>query len=143
MAFALAESRLCRTSGASEIHSSFREEGHMVHSYHLAGLADKRAQSKQPAERRHPPSRQTVEHRPMLIKAAAVVTTMALVQDPMRLVADVLIWRRVRRICPQLFDGPACAAAVAACLDEYQRELGLAPALSLPGRACNDHATGS
>jgi glycine cleavage system pyridoxal-binding protein P len=70
----------------------------------------------------------------MLLKAAAVVTTMALVQNPMRLAADVLIWRRVRRLCPQLFDGPACAAAVAACLDEYQRELAPAPARS-PGVA--------
>lgn len=79
----------------------------------------------------------------MLIKAAAVVTTVALLQDPMRLAADVLIWRRVRRICPQLFDGPACAAAVAACLDEYQRELALAPAPSLPDCGCNGQATGS
>jgi hypothetical protein len=109
----------------------------MVHSYHVAVRAARRAQPRQPARRRNPPSRQTVQYRHLLIRLAAVVMTMALVQDPMRLAADVLIWRHVRRVCPQLFDGPACAAAVAACLDEYRRELALAPAPSLPGHAGN------
>jgi glycine cleavage system pyridoxal-binding protein P len=59
----------------------------------------------------------------MLVKAAVTVLTVALVQAPVRLATDVVILRLARRTCPELFDGPACAAAVAACLDEYQREL--------------------
>jgi hypothetical protein len=57
------------------------------------------------------------------VKAVVAVATVALVQAPVRLATDLLVLRRLRRTCPQLFDGPACAAAVAACLDEYQREL--------------------
>lgn len=38
LAFAFRESRLRRPSGASEIHSSFREEGRMAHHHHLAEL---------------------------------------------------------------------------------------------------------
>jgi hypothetical protein len=63
----------------------------------------------------------------MLVKAAVAVAAVALVQAPVRVAADVLILRHCRHSCPQLFDGPACAAAVAACLDEYQRELDLDP----------------
>jgi hypothetical protein len=57
------------------------------------------------------------------IKLAAAVATAALVQGPLRLAAYALMLRRSRRAYPQLFDGHAAAAAVAACLDEYQREL--------------------
>ena len=59
----------------------------------------------------------------MLIKATVTVAIGAVVQAPMRLTVYVLVLRRLRRTCPQLFDGATCAAAVAACLDEYQREL--------------------
>lgn len=55
-------------------------------------------------------------------KLAAAVATAAFVQAPLRLTAYALILRRSRRAYPQLFDGHAAAAAVAACLDEYQRE---------------------
>ena len=74
----------------------------------------------------------------MLTKAAAAVATVALVQAPVRLAGDVLILRRLRRVCPQLFDGPACAAAVAACVDEYQRELDLPPVPSMLGCVGHD-----
>ena len=57
------------------------------------------------------------------IKLAAAVVTAALVQAPLRFAAYALMLRRSRRAYPQLFDGHAAAAAVAACLDEYQREL--------------------
>lgn len=63
----------------------------------------------------------------MLVKAAVAVATVALVQAPVRVAADVLILRRFRHVCPELFDGPACALAVAACLDEYRCELDLDP----------------
>lgn len=59
----------------------------------------------------------------MVVKAAVALVTVALVIDPVRLAISALILRRLRRTCPQLFDGPACAAAVAACLDMYRREL--------------------
>ncbi len=59
----------------------------------------------------------------MLVKASVAVVTVVLMQDPVRLATEVLILRSLRRTCPQLFDGPGCAAAVAACLDEYEREL--------------------
>jgi len=57
------------------------------------------------------------------IKLAAAVVTAAFVQAPLRCTAYALILRRSRRAYPQLFDGHAAAAAVAACLDEYEREL--------------------
>lgn len=87
------------TSGASEIQSSFMEEreGHMAQHHH-----------------------QQVDFQ---IKLAAAVLTAAIVQAPLRLAAYALMLRRSRRAYPQLFDGHAAAAAVAACLDEYQREL--------------------
>ena len=56
------------------------------------------------------------------IKLAAAVLTAALVQAPLRFAAYALMLRRSRRHCPQLFDGHAAAAAVAACLAEYERE---------------------
>lgn len=56
------------------------------------------------------------------IKLAAVVVTAAFVQAPVRFAAYALMLRRSRHAYPQLFDGHAAAAAVAACLDEYQRE---------------------
>ena len=56
------------------------------------------------------------------IKLAAAVVTAALVQAPLRFTAYALMLRRSRRAYPQLFDGHAAAAAVAACLDEYERE---------------------
>jgi hypothetical protein len=59
----------------------------------------------------------------MLIKAAAGVVIAAAVQAPVRFAVYVLALRSLRGTCPQLFDGPACAAAIAACIDEYQREL--------------------
>ena len=62
-------------------------------------------------------------HQPVHIKLAAAVMTAALVQAPLRFTAYALMLRRSRRAYPQLFDGHAAAAAVAACLDEYQREL--------------------
>jgi hypothetical protein len=65
-------------------------------------------------------------HQPVQIqlKLAAVVVTAAFVQAPVRFAAYALMLRRSRRAYPQLFDGHAAAAAVAACLDEYQRGLG-------------------
>jgi hypothetical protein len=78
----------------------------------------------------------------MLTKAAAAVATVALVQSPVRLVADVLILRRFRRVCAQLFDGPACAAAVAACVEEYQRELDLPPVHFVLDCASHDQVAG-
>jgi hypothetical protein len=57
------------------------------------------------------------------IKLAAVVVTAAFVQAPLRFTAYALMLRRSRRAYPQLFDGHAAAAAVAACLAEYEREL--------------------
>lgn len=65
------------------------------------------------------------QHQPVVfqIKLAAAVMTAAFVQAPLRLTAYAVMLRRSRRAYPQLFDGQAAAAAVAACLDEYQREL--------------------
>ena len=56
------------------------------------------------------------------IKLAAAVVAAALVQAPLRFSAYALMLRRSRRAYPQLFDGHAAAAAVAACLAEYERE---------------------
>lgn len=56
------------------------------------------------------------------IKLAAAVITAAFVQAPLRFTAYALMLRRSRRAYPQLFDGHAAAAAVAACLAEYERE---------------------
>jgi hypothetical protein len=56
------------------------------------------------------------------IKLAAAVVTAAFVQAPLRFAAYAVMLRRSRRECPQLFDGHAAAAAVAACLAEYERE---------------------
>jgi hypothetical protein len=56
------------------------------------------------------------------IKLAAAVVAAAFVQAPLRFTAYALMLRRSRRAYPQLFDGHAAAAAVAACLAEYERE---------------------
>ena len=58
----------------------------------------------------------------MLVKATVAVVIFAVIQAPVRLAIYAAILWRSRRVAPQLFDGPACAAAVAACLDDYQRE---------------------
>jgi hypothetical protein len=55
------------------------------------------------------------------IKLAAAVVAAAFVQAPLRFTAYALMLRRSRRAYPQLFDGHAAAAAVAACLAEYER----------------------
>jgi hypothetical protein len=57
------------------------------------------------------------------IKLAAAVMTAAVVQAPLRFAAYAVMLRRSRRECPQLFDGHAAAAAVAACRADYERVL--------------------
>lgn len=59
----------------------------------------------------------------MLTKATVAIVTVALVQAPARIVTEALVLRRLRRSCPEMFDGPACSAVIAACLEEYRREL--------------------
>jgi hypothetical protein len=59
----------------------------------------------------------------MLIRAALVAAIVVVVEGPLRFAVYAVILQRSRRTCPQFFDGPACAAAIAACLEEYQREL--------------------
>lgn len=58
----------------------------------------------------------------MLVKATVAVMTIALVQAPVRVATDALLLRRLRRSCPEMFDGRRCAAVIAACIDEYRRE---------------------
>ncbi len=58
----------------------------------------------------------------MLTKVTVAVIAVALVQAPARVAAEALVLRRLRRGCPEMFDGHACAAVIAACIDEYQRE---------------------
>ncbi len=55
-----------------------------------------------------------------LVRAAAIVGTVAVVQAPARLTAYALLLRHQRRTTPELFDGPACLRAITACLDDYQ-----------------------
>jgi hypothetical protein len=59
----------------------------------------------------------------MLVKTALGIAILAVAQAPVRLLASVMLLRRSRRACPELFDGRVCAAAVAACVEEYQRTL--------------------
>ncbi len=66
------------------------------------------------------------ERRHGLVRAAAIVGTVAVVQAPARVAAYALLLRRQRRTTPELFDGSACLTAIATCLDEYQRD-GLTP----------------
>jgi hypothetical protein len=61
----------------------------------------------------------------MLVKTVVGLAILAIAQAPVRLLASVMVLRRSRRACPELFDGRVCAAAVAACIEEYQRTLGL------------------
>lgn len=57
-----------------------------------------------------------------LVRAAAIVGTVAVVQAPARLGAYALLLRHQRRTTPELFDGSACLMAIARCLDEYQHQ---------------------
>jgi hypothetical protein len=59
----------------------------------------------------------------MLLKGTLGIAILAVAQAPVRLLASVLVLRRSRRLRPDLFDGRVCAAAVAACVEEYQRTL--------------------
>ena len=59
----------------------------------------------------------------MLAKTAVAVVMVALVQAPARVATSALFLRRMRRTMPELFDGAACKAAIAVCLDEYKREV--------------------
>jgi hypothetical protein len=57
----------------------------------------------------------------MLVKTALGIAILTVAHAPVRLLASVMVLRRSRRACPELFDGRICAAAVAACVEEYQR----------------------
>ena len=57
----------------------------------------------------------------MLVKTALGIAILTVAQAPVRLLASVMVLRHSRRACPELFDGRICAAAVAACVEEYQR----------------------
>ena len=59
----------------------------------------------------------------MLTRATIAVVMVAAVQAPVRFATYALRLRRLRRACPEMFDGRACAEAIAACIDEYQREI--------------------
>jgi hypothetical protein len=59
----------------------------------------------------------------MLVKTALGLAILAVAQAPVRLLASVMVLRHSRRTCPELFDGRICAAAVAACVEEYQSTL--------------------
>jgi hypothetical protein len=59
----------------------------------------------------------------MLTKTTLAVVAVALVQAPARIATEALVLRRLRRSCPELFDGHACAAVIEDCIDEYRREL--------------------
>jgi hypothetical protein len=60
-----------------------------------------------------------IERRHGLVKAAAIVGTVAVVQAPARVAAYALLLRHQRRTRPELFDGSTCLTAIATCLDEY------------------------
>ncbi len=62
------------------------------------------------------------ERRYGLVRAAAIVGTVAVVQAPARVAAYALLLRHQRRTTPELFDGSACLTAIATCLDEYQHD---------------------
>jgi hypothetical protein len=57
-----------------------------------------------------------------LVRAAAIVGTVAAVQAPARVAAYALLLRHQRRTTPELFDGSACLTAIATCVDEYARQ---------------------
>jgi hypothetical protein len=59
----------------------------------------------------------------MFTKATVAVVAIAVVQAPVRLGTYVLVLRRLRRTCPEMFDGHACGEVITACIAEYQREL--------------------
>jgi hypothetical protein len=61
----------------------------------------------------------------MLAKTTVAVMTIAVMQAPARIATEALVLRRLRRLCPEMFDGHRAAAVVAACLDEYRSELTL------------------
>ncbi|HWE10831.1 MAG TPA: hypothetical protein VG325_15880 [Solirubrobacteraceae bacterium] len=63
------------------------------------------------------------DHGHGLVRAGATVATVALLQAPARIATYVLLLRRLRETNPELFDGAACRKSIAACLDEYEREL--------------------
>jgi hypothetical protein len=63
------------------------------------------------------------QNKQMLVKTALGLAIFAVAQAPVRLLASVMVLRRSRRTCPELFDGQVCAAAVAACVEEYQRAM--------------------
>jgi hypothetical protein len=62
------------------------------------------------------------ERRYGLVRAAAIVGTVAVVQAPARVAAYALLLRHQRRTTPELFDGSLCQTAIARCLDEYARQ---------------------
>ena len=59
----------------------------------------------------------------MFTKATVAVLAIAVVQAPIRLAGYALALRRLRRSCPEMFDGHACAEVITTCIAEYQREL--------------------
>lgn len=63
-----------------------------------------------------------MEHGQGVVKAAAILGTVAVVQAPARVAAYALLLRHQRRTTPELFDGTACLTAIATCLDEYQHQ---------------------
>ena len=62
-----------------------------------------------------------LERRHGLVRAAAIVGTVAVVQAPARVAAYALLLRRQRRATPELFDGSLCLTAIATCIDDYAR----------------------
>jgi hypothetical protein len=63
-----------------------------------------------------------MEHGHGLVRAAAIVGTVAVVQAPARLAAYALLLRHQRRASPELFDGSACLTAISTCIDDYTRQ---------------------
>jgi hypothetical protein len=59
----------------------------------------------------------------MLAKTTFAVMTIAVMQAPARVATEALVLRRLRRLCPEMFDGRSAAAVVAACVEDYRREL--------------------
>jgi hypothetical protein len=59
----------------------------------------------------------------MLAKTTVAIMTVAFMQAPARIATEALVLRRLRKSCPELFDGHVAAEVVAACLDEYRREV--------------------
>lgn len=63
-----------------------------------------------------------MEHGHGLVRAAAIVGTVAVVQAPARVAAYALLLRHQRRASPELFDGSACLTAISTCIDDYSRQ---------------------